>query len=80
MLFFVINLFYRMPCLLLFCCFSNVSLIVDKLFCRFLIIPDGNCMYRALAQALAHDQNQHSVLRKEVVNFIKENRVDFEVH
>ena len=37
-------------------------------------------MYRALAQALAHDQNQHSVLRKEVVTFIKQNRQDFEVN
>ena len=36
-------------------------------------------MYRALAQALAHDQNQHCALRKEIVTFIKEHPNDFKV-
>ena len=52
---------------------------VFKYFCRFKIIPDGNCMYRALAQGLAHDHNQHLVLRNEVVNYIKNNQKEYEV-
>ena len=58
---------------------QNHVTVKSKIFFSFLIIPDGNCMYRALAQALAHDQNQHPVLRKEVVGYIKENKYDFEV-
>ncbi|XP_076814492.1 uncharacterized protein LOC143460759 [Clavelina lepadiformis] len=45
---------------------------------RFQIIQDGNCLYRALAQALIHDQSKHLIVRKEVVQFISENRKDFE--
>nr|CAB3264601.1 OTU domain-containing protein 5 [Phallusia mammillata] len=44
---------------------------------RFLIVPDGNCLYRAVAQALVHDQSKHMVLRREVVQHIQNNIDDF---
>lgn len=40
---------------------------------RYLIIPDGNCLYRSVAQALCNDQHQHMQLRREIVLYMKQN-------
>ncbi|XP_039269100.2 uncharacterized protein LOC120344080 [Styela clava] len=45
---------------------------------RFLIIPDGNCLYRAVAQAILLDQSQHMLLRQLTVDHIREHQDVFE--
>lgn len=40
---------------------------------RFRIIPDGNCLYRSISQALCRDQSHHMDLRREVVRFMRKN-------
>lgn len=44
---------------------------------RYLIVPDGNCLYRAVAQALCNNQHQHMELRKEIVQYMKQNLKKF---
>ncbi|XP_043824553.1 OTU domain-containing protein 1 [Dromiciops gliroides] len=37
---------------------------------RFHIIPDGNCLYRAVSKAVSGDQSQHRELREQTVHYI----------
>ncbi|XP_075853627.1 OTU domain-containing protein 1 [Microcebus murinus] len=37
---------------------------------RFHIIPDGNCLYRAVSKAVYGDQSQHRELREQTVHYI----------
>jgi len=47
---------------------------------RYRIIPDGNCLYRSMAQALCNNQEQHMQLRKEVVRFLRKNLNRFKTY
>jgi hypothetical protein len=42
------------------------------------ITGDGNCCFRALSDQMVGDENQHLIYRKNVCNFMRENREDFE--
>ncbi|XP_018613207.1 OTU domain-containing protein 1-like [Scleropages formosus] len=42
----------------------------DRCKYRFQIIPDGNCLYRAMSQALYGDQSRHAELREQTVYHI----------
>lgn len=44
---------------------------------RFNVIPDGNCLYRAIAQAVYTDDEYHEVLREATVNYIANNIDEF---
>ncbi|XP_051818036.1 OTU domain-containing protein 1 [Antechinus flavipes] len=37
---------------------------------RFHIIPDGNCLYRAVSKAVSGEQSQHRELREQTVHYI----------
>lgn len=45
---------------------------------RFQIIPDGNCLYRSISQALGHKQSYHMEIRRDIVNHMMKywNRFD----
>lgn len=44
---------------------------------RFPIIPDGNCLYRAVCQAVHGHQRRHGELRQETVHYIAEHLEHF---
>ncbi|XP_041041088.1 OTU domain-containing protein 1 [Carcharodon carcharias] len=44
---------------------------------RFHIIPDGNCLYRAVSKAVYGDQNMHKDLREETVHHIADHLDEF---
>ncbi|XP_020392258.1 OTU domain-containing protein 1 [Rhincodon typus] len=44
---------------------------------RFHIIPDGNCLYRAVSKAVYGDQNMHKELREETVHHIADHLDEF---
>ncbi|GCC20934.1 hypothetical protein chiPu_0000109 [Chiloscyllium punctatum] len=44
---------------------------------RFHIIPDGNCLYRAVSKAVYGDQNMHKELREQTVHHIADHLDEF---
>jgi hypothetical protein len=40
---------------------------------------DGNCMFRAVADVMEHDESQHRKYRKEAIHFIKEHKDYFQM-
>lgn len=49
----------------------------DKKKFRFHIIPDGNCLYRAVSKAAYGDQSMHAELREQTVHHIADHLQEF---
>lgn len=49
----------------------------DRQKYRYLIIPDGNCLYRAVSKAVYGDQSAHKDLREQTVHHIADHLEEF---
>ena len=49
-------------------------------FNRFVVIGDGNCLFRSLALQIFKDENKHRIIRRNVVNLMKARQQDYQMY
>ena len=49
-------------------------------FDRFVVIGDGNCLFRSLALQIFKDENKHRLIRRNVVNMMKTRQQDYQMY
>ena len=49
-------------------------------FDRFVVVGDGNCLFRSLALQIFKDENQHRIIRRNVVNTMTTRQQDYQMY
>ena len=59
--------------------FLRFEIQLKKIGFEIIDVPgDGNCLFRSISDQMGEGTNNHSSYRKQVVEYIRENRFDFE--